>query len=37
MTTNIRHITESPNFEPRTDSIYVALPGDLTVVAAIRP
>ena len=28
MTTNIRHITESPNFEPRTDSIYVALPGE---------
>ena len=27
MTTNIRHITESPNFEPRTDSIYVAMLG----------
>ena len=28
MTTATKHITESPNYEPRTDSIYVALPGE---------
>ena len=28
MTNKIRHITESQGYEPRTDSIYVALPGE---------
>ena len=28
MTNKIKHITEQPGYEPRTDSIYVALPGE---------